>query len=151
MKLFLSILILLLVSLGFSYSQSPSTLDTALARKLGADEYGQKVYYMGFLKTGPAQTTDTTFKKKTFEGHMENIVQLANEGKIIVAGPFLDKTDLEGFFIYNVHTKKEAQELADTDPAVKAGFLTIELHPYYGSAVLQLVPEWHKKVQAKSF
>ena len=79
---------------------------------------------------------------------MDNIVRLANEGKIIVAGPFLDKTELRGIFIFNVPTVEEAQKLTETDPAVKAGVFVMELHPWYGSASLIESFRIHKTLEA---
>jgi uncharacterized protein len=82
--------------------------------------------------------------------HLKNIQRLAAAGKLIVAGPFLDDQKIEGIFIFNVGTVEEARELTATDPAVKAGELEMELHPWYGSAALAETAELHKKVQRKS-
>ena len=38
-----------------------------------------------------------------------------------------------------------------TDPAVQAGRLVMELHPWYGSAALMTVNETHKRVAKKIF
>ena len=64
--------------------------DSVLAKKLGADEYGMKRYVMAFLKTGPNQITDSLKRIEIQKAHLKNIIRLANEGKLIVAGPFLD-------------------------------------------------------------
>jgi uncharacterized protein YciI len=152
MKLRIFIVTISLLFSTLSLAQQTSTpLDTALIRKLGADEYGQKNYVMGFLKRGPTKETDSTARDKIFHAHLQNIVRLMNEGKIVLAGPYLDDTDLRGVFVFNVATVDEARQLCDTDPAVKGGYLIAEFHPWYGSAALQMIPEWHKKIQAKSF
>jgi uncharacterized protein YciI len=66
---------------------------------------------------------------------------------LIVAGPFLDGGDLKGVFVFDVRTVGEAKALVETDPAVIAGRLTMELHPWYGSAALLQINDLHKKVQ----
>ena len=50
--------------------QANPALDTALAKKLGADEYGLKMYVMVILKTGGNKTTDKHFIDSCFMGHM---------------------------------------------------------------------------------
>lgn len=149
--------IIFISSLVNSYAQTrmaprkvSDRIDTALAKKLGADEYGMKKYVLCLLKTGPNKSLSADSVKKCFEGHMMNIKKLSLRNKLIVAGPFTDGTELEGIFIFNVETVKEAEELTNTDPAVKAGLLSMELHPWYSSAALMQVPSVHKKIARKS-
>ena len=134
----------------FSQSKNPQ-YDAQLAQKLGADDYGMKQYVMAFLKAGPNRPTDSTARMKLQMAHLKNIGRLANEGKLIVAGPFLDDQPIKGIFIFNVSTIEEAKKLTETDPAVQAGSLVMELHPWYGSAALMQTVETHKKLQKKSF
>ena len=108
-------------------------------------------YVMCFLKTGPNKSLSADSSKKIQTAHLQNIKDLASQGKLAIAGPFMDNTELEGVFILNVTTVEEAQKLVNTDPAVKAGVLIMELHPWYGSAALMEVPLLHAKIQKKSF
>jgi alpha-L-fucosidase 2 len=71
---------------------------------------------------------------------MANIRRMAAAGKLTVAGPFSDGGDMRGMFIFNNTTMDEARALADTDPAVKAGRLVLELHPWYAGAGLRVNP-----------
>ena len=111
--------------------------DEALAKKLGADDYGMKKYVLVILKTGENTTATSEETSAAFRGHMENINRLVEENKLIVAGP-LGKNDktYRGIFILDVPTVEEAGELVQTDPAVKAKLLDVELIPWYGSAAL---------------
>jgi uncharacterized protein YciI len=124
--------------------------NAALAKKLGADEYGMKKYVIAFLKRGPNRLTDSVAAMKLQMAHLRNIGRLAAEGKLIVAGPFLDDQDIRGIFIFNVETVEEAKKLTETDPAIQAGSLIMELHPFYCSAGLMEVVPIHKTIQAKS-
>lgn len=125
------------------------TYDSILAQRLGADDYGMKKYVMAFLKAGPNRNQDSTTAAQIQRGHMDNIMRLANEGKLVLAGPFLDKGELRGIFIFNVETVEEARILTETDPAIQSGRLVMELHPWYGSAATMMINEWHGRLQKK--
>ncbi len=124
--------------------------DESLAAELGADEYGMRRYVMALLKSGPNRDQDEETAKKLQEGHMENIRKLGSEGKLIVAGPFLDGGDLRGIYIFDVPTIEEARELTETDPAIQAGRLKMDLHPWYGSAGLMRVNDIHSKISREN-
>jgi len=128
-----------------------SLYDSALASKLGADEYGMKKYVMAFLKKGPKRDQDSVTAEEIQKGHMANIQRLADEGKLVLAGPFFDDFDLRGIFIFNVESVEEAEALTNTDPAIKSGRLLMELHPWYGSAALMDINSMHKKIQKSGF
>ena len=146
----LLIALLLIGSINsFGQSKNPQ-YDAQLAKKLGADDYGMKQYVMAFLKEGPHRLTDSVARMKLQMAHLKNIGRLADEGKLIIAGPFLDDQPIKGIFIFNVSTIEEAKKLTETDPAIQAGSLIMELHPWYGSAALMQTVETHKKLQKKS-
>ncbi len=88
-----------------------------------------KEYVFGLLVRGPKWTKEVTEETKKLQaGHMANINRLAATGKLVLAGPFEGDGDRRGVFIFKVPTIAEAQALTDTDPAVVAGRLKIELH-----------------------
>jgi uncharacterized protein YciI len=125
------------------------TYDSILATKVGADDYGMKKYVMAFLKAGPNRDQDSVTAAQLQRAHLDNIFRLADEGKLVLAGPFLDGGDLKGVYVFNVTTIEEAKALTETDPAVQAGRFVMELHPWYGSAATMMINDWHKKVQKK--
>jgi uncharacterized protein YciI len=86
--------------------------------------------YLAFLKSGPNRTQPATEAEEIQKAHLANIERLAKLGKLVVAGPFGDDGPLRGIFVFRVASVEEAQALADTDPAVKAGRLVLELHPW---------------------
>ena len=88
-------------------------------------------YVFGLLVRGPKSTREQTEEtKKIQEGHMANINRLAETGKLVLAGPFVDGGDRRGVFIFKVDSLSEAQALTDTDPAVIAGRLKIVLYQW---------------------
>ncbi len=123
--------------------------DAELAKKLGADERGMKMYVLCILKTGPKDAEiKGDERNKIFAGHFANIGRLADEGKLAVAGPF-GKNDkaFRGLYIFNVATIEEAEKLVMLDPAVKAGVFVPDLTPWYGSAAMMVINETHKKIE----
>ena len=127
-------------------SQTTTGYDATLAQQLGADKNGMKQYVIAFLKSGPNRNQDAAEAQALQKAHMDNIHRLANEGKLVLAGPFMDKGELRGIYIFDVTTIEEAQKLTETDPAIKAGRLVMELHPWYGSAALMQVNATHNKL-----
>ena len=127
-------------------SSSGSTYDSLYAEKLGADEYGMHRYVMAFLKAGPNRDQSEEEVEELQRAHLENIGRMAEEGTLVLAGPFLDEGDLRGIYIFDVKTVEEAEELTRTDPAIEAGRLIMELHPWYGSAGVMEINEIHKRI-----
>jgi uncharacterized protein len=125
------------------------TYDSTLSQKLGADEYGMKQYVMAFLLKGANRSQDSVQREEIQRAHLKNIMKLAEEGKLIIAGPFLDDTNIRGIFIFNVEDIEEARRLTESDPAVKAGVLKMELHPWYGPAILPESIKLNKKLVKK--
>lgn len=123
-----------------------SAYDSLLAQELGADDYGMKSYVMVFLKNGPKRDQDSTTAAQLQKAHLENIDRLAEEGKLVMAGPFMGKGELRGIYLFDVATVEEARKLTESDPAIKAGRLTMEMHPWYGSAAIVKIDELHRKI-----
>lgn len=107
---------------------------TCLAQTVIEDEWEMKSYFMVLLKAGPNRSQDSVTAAKLQEGHLANIGRLYNEKKLVLAGPFLDDGMYKGIFILDVSSAEMAAELLATDPAIKAGRLDYELHPWYGPA-----------------
>lgn len=143
-------IILLLVSFFVGLLSFSQTYDSVLAKKSGADQYGMKKYVMAFLKSGKTTITDSVKRQEVQMAHLKNIMKLAAEGKLVIAGPFLDKGSVRGIFIFDVATIEEAKKLTETDPAIQAGILEMELHPWYGSAALMEVVRIHSTIEKKS-
>lgn len=123
-----------------------------LADSLGADQYGMKMYVLEMLKKGTNQTDNKKIKDSLFVGHLQNIVRLANMGKLVVAGPLKkNENKYEGIFILNVKTPEEAKLLLDTDPAIKAKLLDIEIYQWYGAAALPQYLKFQDIISKKKF
>ncbi|MEO8217235.1 MAG: YciI family protein [Acidobacteriota bacterium] len=124
----------------------PRPVDVALARQFGADEHGMRSYVLVIQRTGPHRVPDGPAREEMFKGHFANIKRLAAEGKLAIAGPFGDKNDWRGMFIFAVDTPEKAQALVATDPVIKSGEMVAEYHRLYASAALMGVNALHEKI-----
>jgi len=96
-------------------------------------EWAMRQYVVAFLYKGPNPVDDPEESKKMMKGHLANIQRLHDEGKIILAGPYLSKTDLRGYFLFDTDSVDTAKAWCDTDPAISAGVFRVDLHPWYSA------------------
>lgn len=108
---------------------------------VGPGGYEMTTYYVGFLFRGPKWTPeDTPETRKLQEEHMANIRRMGEAGKLVIAGPFIDGGDLRGLYVFRVATPEEAKALVESDPAVRAGRLRFELHPWFAAKNITVTP-----------
>jgi uncharacterized protein len=127
----------------YSAGMSRTLLLVALVWVLGAadtkPEYEMTSYVVGFFHRGPnAGKGDPAEAERLQEGHLANFGKLVEAGKLIVAGPFSDNTELRGMLIFKLSSVDEARTLIEADPMLKAGRLTLELHPWFAGAGLRV-------------
>ena len=117
-------------------------LGLACAAGLWAQELEMTTYYMAFLRR-PANAPQLTKEQgeKLQEAHMAHIRKMAETGKLLLAGPFMDDTALRGICVFKTATMEEAKALAAQDPAVKAGRLVLEWHPWYSAKNIMVVQD----------
>jgi uncharacterized protein YciI len=116
------LLIIVLLCIGKAHAQDADTTKDGSMKK----------YYFVFLKSGPNKDNSDTVKMNRYqEGHMNNIRRMANMGKLHIAGPFLDNTELRGIFIMDVKDENEIKELLKDDIYIQEGYLIAEIHPWY--------------------
>jgi uncharacterized protein YciI len=101
--------------------------------------YEMDTCVMVFLKRGPKWTAESTPETQKIQaGHMAHIQEMAKSGKLAVAGPFADNGEIRGIFIFHHCTLEDARQMAENDPAVKAGRLAIEAHPWMAAKGLRV-------------
>lgn len=126
-----------------------NTFNQELADKYGADEYGMKMYVMAFLKSGPNRDYSDEEGKELQKAHMDNMDVLIKENKLVLAGPFGGDSEFRGIYIFNTNSIDEARAWTETDPAIKAGSLEMELLPWYGSAAVMAIKDLHGQIAKK--
>lgn len=111
-----------------------------------------KPYVFALLQTGDTIARPDTVLSALFAGHMANIEGLAEEGKLVVAGPFYDVPRVpeswRGLFVLNTADTAKAREWVNQDSAVQAGMFNAILAPCYSSGALQAVQGLHQDLEA---
>jgi uncharacterized protein YciI len=90
-------------------------------------------YTIVFLHQGPASRTDEAMNARLQLEHLQHLMKLQVSGKLILNGPVMVEHDILGMSIYATDPD-EARALADADPKVKAGYLTVEAIPWMAVA-----------------
>ena len=144
--LHIGLLIGLFLTMGCEQISTENTFNQELATQSGADDYGMKKYTMAFLKKGLNRNLSEDEATKLQRQHLDNIHQMVEDGILLLAGPFLDDGDIRGIYIFDIESVEEAKKIAEADPAVKAGSLILDIHPWYGSAAIMKINEIHQQI-----
>lgn len=90
-------------------------------------------YFIAFLKRGPNRSSDKKEVDSLQKLHLAHLGKMYEEGHADISGPFGDDGEIRGITIYNTPTLEIADSLANMDPMVKSGRLTIEMHPWWAA------------------
>lgn len=86
-------------------------------------------YVFVFLKHPPnPPQLDKDAAQKLQDAHMANIRKLYGEGKLVLAGPFTERGELAGIFIFKANSIDEAKQWTESDPAIQQHRLAPEYH-----------------------
>lgn len=109
--------------------QQPETFEM----QQGDTTYVMQKYFVAFLKAGPERSQSKEEAAEIQKKHLAHLESLAEAGKTSITGPFGDDGEIRGIVVFNTATKEEAKQLAEQDPAVKAGRLVVEIHPWWAA------------------
>lgn len=129
----ISLLMLSLMSLQAQQVQTDSLGFQSFSYQEGDTTYTMKKYFMVFLKAGTQRSQNAEEAAEIQKKHQAHIEWMAQEGYVDMAGPFGDDGEVRGILVMRVPTKERAEELAAMDPAVKAGRLVMEIHPWWAA------------------
>jgi len=88
--------------------------------------YIMKRYVFMLLNEGPNRSHDSATVAKIQEGHIKHINEMAQTGKMVIAGPFDKGGKHRGILIFDVDSISQAIRMESTDPAVLSGRLDME-------------------------
>jgi uncharacterized protein YciI len=91
---------------------------------------GMKQYWFVMLKKGPKRDHPADEAQRLQAGHMANMQAYAERGILHIAGPMMDDGDIRGIFILDVPDRAGAEAMCKDDPAVQAGRLVCDIHPW---------------------
>jgi uncharacterized protein YciI len=103
---------------------APSAADMADRRQLG------RRYTLVFLRKGSASGDDGPGDEQLHLEHLQHLTKLQLLGKLVLNGPTLVEHDIVGVSVYAADLE-EARALAEADPKVLAGYLTVEAIPWF--------------------
>lgn len=132
MKYLYIVICLLSANMLFAQTKEKPSFETFEMTE-GDTSYVMKKYYMVFLKPGPNRDQSKEEAMEIQKGHMAHMNKLAEEKKICMAGPFDSDGSISGMVIYSCYSKEEAERLTQEDPAVIAGRLLVEIHPFWAA------------------
>ncbi len=99
-------------------------------------QYKMVEFHMALLKRGPKYEAAGMSKELQSE-HIANVMSLLESGKAVIAGPLGDDGDIAGVFVFRAKSADEARAWAEADPAVKAGFFSAEMHPWWAGDLMK--------------
>jgi uncharacterized protein YciI len=102
---------------------TPSEADMASRRQFA------RRYTLVFLRQGPALRDDEARNQRLQLEHLQHLTKLQMVGKLVLNGPILAEHEILGISVYAVELD-EARALAEADPKVQAGYLTVEAIPW---------------------
>ena len=119
-------------------------LGTILAGGVGcasaATEPEGRAFTLVYIRTGPMSgRLGEEENRRAFAGHFANMGRLAEERKLVVAGPFgkgRHDAALRGLFVLDTGDRAEAEAWASTDPTTLAGVFILEFHDFATDAPL---------------
>lgn len=95
------------------------------------DPSGLEQYSLVLLKRGERWKPESPAFAEVMKHHHTLVKQITDQGKLAIAGPFplSEQGELLGIAIFCVG-REDTAELMQVDPAVKAGLLKAEIHPW---------------------
>lgn len=91
---------------------------------------GMKTYTFVMLTKGHNRTHDSATVATIQKEHLAHINSMGESGILNLAGPFLDNGNWRGILVFNTQDTGKVRSLVEADPAVKAGRLSYEIHPW---------------------
>jgi uncharacterized protein YciI len=94
-------------------------------------------FYMVLLKKGLHYDDQDAVAEQVHQGHFTYVLSLMDSGKAVVFGSLSDGGELINVCILRTKSADEAKSQAESDPAVKAGHLIAEIHPWWSEDVFK--------------
>jgi uncharacterized protein YciI len=88
--------------------------------------------FFGFLVKGPKWSAEKTAESARIQQeHLGHLDAMWKAGHLLIAGPMGEDGNVRGLLVYRAKDLAEAVAWASADPAVKAGRLAVDMHPWF--------------------
>jgi uncharacterized protein YciI len=91
-------------------------------------------FHMALLKRGPKWSTESV---NVWQQHATYVHARIESGEAVIAGSIKDDNELAGVYIFRSKSAEEAKGWAMNDPAVIAGLLVAEMHPWWSEDIMK--------------
>jgi len=116
-------------ALGLVFAALLSTTWVSTARQ--AEKPRQFIYVLHLVPRLYEEKAWTPEDKTAVMRHLERLKSAADHGPVILAGRTQEPNDKTfGIVVFEAPDATAARAFMENDPAVKAGIMTAELHPY---------------------
>jgi len=88
-----------------------------------------ETYFLVLLEHGPNRSQNDEEVSEIQRAHLENLRSLSEEGSLMIAGPFADRSG--GVLVMKADSAEQARRIAEQDPAVQAGRLIVRVRPWW--------------------
>ncbi len=128
----MKIILISLFSLLFSLTASAQD-QREFSYSEGDTTYTMKRYVFMLLNSGETKSQTEEETAKYQEMHLAHLSKMAEDGKLVVAGPFEGGGNYRGLLIFDVETIEEAIKLESEDPMIKTDRLRMETFYWWGA------------------
>ena len=112
--------------------------NVAFAQQKPEPQFKLVQFHMALLRKGPKWTAASTKETGTLlQQHFTYVTSLLESGKAMIAGPLTDDGEILGLYIFRAQSAEEAKSWVEGDPAVAAGHLVAEMHPWWSEDVMK--------------
>ena len=106
-----------------------ASIPTPTAAEIAERVKQARHFTLVLLRKGPAPRDDPARNARLQLQHLQHLIRLQDVGKLVLNGPILNENDIVGVSVYATDLN-EARALAEADPKVVAGYLTVEALPW---------------------
>jgi uncharacterized protein YciI len=111
---------------------------TPLAQEKPAPVSKMVEFHMALLKRGPQWTEMKTAEKiEILKQHHAYLTGLLDSDRAVIGGPLTDDGEIRGLYVLRAKSASQAFAWAGADPAVKAGYFSAEMHPWWSEEVMK--------------
>jgi uncharacterized protein YciI len=105
------------------------SIPTPSAADMASRRHFARRYTLVFLRKSPVHLDDEPADERLQLAHLQHLTKLQMVGKLVLNGPIRVEHDILGVSVYAAELE-EARAMAEADPKVRAGYLTVEAIPW---------------------